>query len=611
MYLSVALLQCLVSVASAQGLSKDWVSTNWDVWCPRADGPDLDPCEDQETAGTVFQDYLESSSQWYESLGFLGPKVVTKTGRYQAQIVRSEDAYEPDGESFAGVYDPSQYAIFLNEDNFFAMGEPGESTEAAAFRVEQSSIYTSVHEVFHAIQATYSHSACGDGRGWMCEGMADAALRAYADKFESEMNIAMERRPYHDPLHQPSQKEWQYGTWQFWLDVGRHLNSTDGIRYFRDILQRDLVPHNGLMGVDFALKSLMANGDIALEDESGLYDLLPWFFAKHDPDSIFLEPLRRSFEMGAGQTSAVKRIENIVVQPVAGRTVELTVKKPAGKAVIVKIAFGQPDDDLHLIVDNVRYDKAKGDNRNVYYGIIEEEQQRKLDVVIANVAKAAQMTRENDFDLVVELKPEGASMGAEPPTTNPATLAAAIDAPLEIEFDNYHAVVQTGLARQVGDQFIGVAQSEGLINPCLLQVTARGEIEPGRHFAQMFGVMLQASGAITPGDYPIAPFKEFSGNYVEMLPDGQAEGGVLLYDMPENRNDLQWESGWLSIDQISPRLVVGRISGVANNRELSDVTGNYEIIESRTLAAKFSIRVRGVVGEYRDGAYPCIGPAEN
>ena len=411
LFISVALLQSLNPAALAQqsNLSRDWVSTSWDVWCPRANDTGAVPCEGQETAAAVFQGYLESSSQWYESLGFLGPKVVTQFGRYQAQIVRAENAIE-DGEPYSGLYDPNNYWIYLNEDNFFALGEPGETFEAAEFRVQQSYIYTSVHEVFHAIQETYTSFACGEGRGWICEGMADAALRAYADKFESEMNIAMERRFYHEPLHQPGQEEWGYGTWQFWLDVGGHLNSKDKISYFQDIMQRGLAPHKGLTGVDRALKDLLVGPESPFWEESGLYDLLPWFFAKHDPDNIFPQPLRRSVRLEPGQASVEERITNIVVQPVAGRSVELTIDKPADIAVGVKISFARPNEDLHLIVDNVRYDKNEGESRNVFFAVTSEEPELKLDVVIANVAKAAQTTRENNVDLVVELMTPFASV---------------------------------------------------------------------------------------------------------------------------------------------------------------------------------------------------------
>jgi hypothetical protein len=405
LFFAAALLGLPEALAQSSNLSRDWVSTDWEVRCPRPDSSDAAPCEGQETAAAVFQGYLESSSQWYESLGFLGPKVVAPFGNYQAQIVRSEDAYS-DGEPYIGLYDPSKHWIYLNEDYFFALGDPGDTFDTPDFRVEQSLIYTSVHEVFHAIQFTYTSSACGEGRGWICEGMADAALRAYADKFESEMNIAMDTRFYHEPLHQPSATKWTYGTWRFWLDVGGHLNSTDKVRYFQDILKRDLARHKGLVGVDHALKQLMVDANAGLWEESGLYELLPWFFARHDPDRIFPQPLQRSFRLEPGQASVEERITNIVVQPVAGRSIELTIDKPADTAVGVKVSFGRPNEDLHLIVDKVRYDKFGIEDRNVFFEVYREEQQLKFDVVIANVAKAAQMTRETNVDLVVELMVE-------------------------------------------------------------------------------------------------------------------------------------------------------------------------------------------------------------
>ena len=603
LFFSVALLQSLNPAALAQdsNLSRDWVSTSWDVWCARANSPDLAPCEGQETAAAVFQAYLESSSQWYESLGFLGPKVVTQFGRYQAQIVLSQDAYD-DGEPWSGVYDPNDYWIYLNEDHFFALGEPGDAFDAADFRVEQAAIYTSVHEVFHAIQETYSSFVCGEGRGWICEGMADAALRAYADKFESEMNIAMERRPYHEPLHQPTEEKGGYGTWQFWLDVGSHLNSTDKIRYFRDIMQRNLVSHNGLVGVDHALKDLVVGPDSVFWEENGLYDLLPWFFAKHDPSSLFPQTLRRSIRLEHDQTSAEERITNIVVQPVAGRSIELTINKPADTAVGVRISFGRPNEDLHLIVDNVRYDKVRGENRNVFFAIHREEQELKLDVVIANVAKAAQMTRENKVDLVVELLTEFASMGAGSNSGTP--LPPGIDAPLPIELDKFSGYVYPYGYRKSDDKYVGVADGvEGLAEPCVIRFPLLSSTTTGDAVA--FEINL--SGPLAPGIYNIANGKEHKAAHQvtgQFLASFRIGAGNTLSGGRDT--DYWMSSGSVTIHSVRGGLVRGELrgNGVAGPTGLGKEPPNYPQL---SVTSEFSIFVTAPMGKpISDQPYACL-----
>ncbi len=172
--------------------------------------------------------------------------------------------------------------------------------------------------------------------------------------------------------------------------------------------------------------------------------------------------------------------------------------------------------------------------------------------------------------------------------------------------DNYRALVQPGLYRKVGDKYIGVTHSEGIVNPCTLHINGYTDRQPGVFFNNMLGISLQTSGPIGPGEYPVAPFIDRALDPDEIVPPGQAVAGVVLTNMPEGTNDLQFESGSLRIEHISRHLVVGHISGVANNRALSDVTGNPEIVETRTLAAKFSIRVKGVIEKSGVGDFPCI-----
>ena len=184
-----------------------------------------------------------------------GPTIKAPFGTYPAWIVREEDAKDPDGKPFSGLYNPTEQLLFLNEKDFFAMGNEGETLESPEFGVANSFMLTAVHELFHGIQESYPNNVCGEGRGWMCEGMADAAMRAYSDRFESELNVAMERREFGVPLHEPGKKEWKYGTWQFWLDIGRHINSVGYITYFQQVMsEHESGMSNGLFTLDNALK---------------------------------------------------------------------------------------------------------------------------------------------------------------------------------------------------------------------------------------------------------------------------------------------------------------------------------------------------------------------
>ena len=555
---AVSLLLLLFSGALADEgtVSTDWISTQWDIWCPSATSPDAGPCDEYETATRVFKDYLESASEWYKGLGFMGPKVFNKLGRYHAHVVHPDDAQTADGTAFSGIYDPNAKLIVLNGDDFFAMGDPGETTESAEFRVQQSYIYTSVHELFHAIEATYSDHMCGEGRGWLCEGMADAALRAYADKFEPEVNIAMQRRPYHEPLHQPSDKNWGYGTWQFWLDVGDYLNSTDRIRYFRNVMERDLRRHQGLVGVDHALKDIMTNNsdEPAIRDPAGLYELLPWFFAKRDPGTLFPSPLRNTVRLEQDQNSAIEHLKNITIRPVAGRSVELTVIKPAGKPVAIKISFAEPNEDLHLIVNKRRFDKVRGNNRNVFFDIDDEAQEMKFDVVIANVAKAAQMSGEVKVDIIVELLTEFASMG----------MTAASD-----------TVVETGIdLDRINMSYIIPALTElqaqaGFSQPCALRLAMSSS-----RTGDVLELHMDHEGPISPGAFPVVSLQKGRYQPPEDHPDKFVVSfGIGKENITSGGYDQAYgaRSGFVVIEDISQTFIQGSVEVVGERQ----INGKY------------------------------------
>lgn len=558
--LQVGILALVVFLSAESGaqaddgtVSREWISSDWDVWCPDPESEDVGRCEGYETAASVFINYLASASQWYESLGFLGPKVINKLGRYQAYIVHSDDAHDAQGQAFSGLYEPNAKLIVLNGDDFFAMGESGEAIDSVGFRVGESFTYASVHELFHAIEATYADDVCGEGRGWICEGMADAALRAYADKFEPEMNIAMKRRLYHEPLHQPSKREWGYGTWQFWLDVGEHLNSMDRIRYFRQVMSKGLDMDHGLVGVDHALKDLMTNDsdEAAIWDQAGLYEVLPWFFTQHDPAGLFPSPLRRTVQLNEDQNSAKEQITDIAVQQVAGRNLELTVRKPAGNPAAVKISFAEPHEDLHLIVNKRRFDKIRGDNRNVFFDIYDDAQELKFDVVIANVAKMVQTSREVKVDLVVEVLTEFASM--------------AIDAASETLVQDGIDLDQVRMS-QIIPALTAPQQKAGFARPCALRLTMSSS-----RTGDTLELHMDHEGPISVGAFPVVSLQK--GRY--QPPEDHPNRFVLSFGIGKNNivsggydQGFGARSGTVFIDRISLPFIQGRVE-VVGERQIS------------------------------------------
>ena len=570
--------------------SHPWVSTEWEILCAPAKKAGSDPCEGQDTAAILFEEYLEGASVWFKRLGFRGPKIKAPFGKYQAEIVREEDALGPDGERFSGYYDPSLGLIFLNEADFFAMGDEGAKFESTTYRIQTSFMLTAVHELFHAIQMSYSSSVCGKGRGWMCEGMADAALRAYHDSLESEMNIALNTRKFNVPLHEPGRKQWGYGTWQFWLDVGRHVNSTGRIKYLQKVMTDDLGPKFGLYALDDGL-----------EPNGKLYEILPWFFTQRNPDADFGEPLHRDVRLEVGQHKVEKQISNIALKPVAGRAVKLRILRDTDKAIGVKVTFAQPSDDLHLIVDRTRYDKALGDRRNVFFTVHDVNKPLELDVVIANVAHRATLSLETKTDLLVQVSDEYASMAVD---MNGSGLAETITA-FPIELEKYNAQVQIGQVGKLDDSYVGKGYSEGIVNPCVLRINGYAARRPD-YFSPV-GVMinLQTSGPITPGKYPIVDPPP-GNDYSKKMPAGEVVAGAGVSDLPDGQNDMQFISGYLTIKSVSEALIQGNIWGLGVHKEFSTETGRDEVVEQRMLAARFSILAEGSIGKYSDKPYACL-----
>ena len=232
--------------------------------------------------------------------------------------------------------------------------------------------------------------------------------------------------------------------------------------------------------------------------------------------------------------------------------------------------------------------------------------------LLTNVADAADATVEyagiNNSGLRVTFTalPNYLSMAASEVDVN--ELMDEFDLPLGIELDHGQARVQPGLFKQDGESFIGVAHSAGIVNPCMLQITGHTDREPGEFYNNILNITLQVSGPIGPGEYGIAPYRQSTGDPSEGFPAGLVVSGVVLKDMPEGTNDLRFESGLFVIDAITDSEISGYLRGIAHNRALSDVTGDYEIVETRYVGVAFALTISGVIEMYGEGnyPYPCV-----
>jgi hypothetical protein len=197
---------------------------------------------------------------------------------------------------------------------------------------------------------------------------------------------------------------------------------------------------------------------------------------------------------------------------------------------------------------------------------------------------------------------EYASMGGT--KVDGKKLADAITS-LPIELETFEAKVLPGQYAKVDDLFVGKGYSEGLLNPCLLRVTGYAARKPGAFFTDTFGFFLQTAGPITPGEYFTAD-PPSGGDYKDKMPPGEAVGGVVLTDMPDGENDLQFISGRLIIKSLTDGYVEGNLAGIAAYKEYSEITGQDEIVETRNISAKFSIQASGAIGDYSDKPYACL-----
>ena len=280
-------------------------------------------------------------------------------------------------------------------------GNSSNLPSGSGFRQEIANTYTPTHELFHAVETAY-HPDLPDEQSWIWEGMADAVMRAYADENESGHGGSMSTRKFDDPLHLPGRSNSNpkntedYGTWLFWLETGGQIESPARIAYLHNVLEHKLTAGRGLGAVDQALAPW-----------KGLYDLLPRFFTTLEPGRNFRNIIRDQAVLPKGKRESTTKIRGDV-DMVAGRAIDLKIKESTSNPVEVEIRFKEDDPDLHLLVNQNRFDTGQTGPRNIYRGLFLEDEATNLHVIVANVAEKAMKTRDHrPFELQVTLREVG------------------------------------------------------------------------------------------------------------------------------------------------------------------------------------------------------------
>jgi len=377
----------MVGTATGQEEAEDivlgkWKTGPWQVKC--IDPPDCAP------ANEIYADQLQKASQWLSSLGFRPPRMRTTSGGagYRAVVDNGANDRNTKEESI-GAYGLESKMLYLNSDSFFAVASTGN------IDLQVGNMYTAVHELFHGVEAAY-HKDMPDSGDWIWEGMADAVLKAYVTSVEPTENAKVAARYFDDPLHLPGRssgtenKLADYGTSMFWYSTGELLDSPDHISYLHQVLTPKPKPKQDSEGT--GLEDSEGTGlediDLGFKKWEGLYNVLPLFFTTLEGGRFFDTTLRKRAVLPSGKRESTTRIQ-AKVDMVAGRYVELEVQKNSGRAVEVEIRFKEDNPDLHLVVDQVRYDRAGLGPRNVVRYLLVEEDKETLDVIVVNVAKKA------------------------------------------------------------------------------------------------------------------------------------------------------------------------------------------------------------------------------
>jgi len=238
-------------------------------------------------------------------------------------------------------------------------------------------------------------------------------------------------------------------------------------------------------------------------------------------------------------------------------------------------------------------------------------------LLLSNVADAAEYTTryhwQDDTQIRITFTPlvEYASLGraqSESPglsTADLKSLAAAIDAPLEIDLVKYRAMLMRERHKKVGDSFIGTGEASGVERPCLLQISGEAERREGLPFREGLLLELRTSGPVVPDqNYPIQSSKD-----VRELSDFQSNVAfvsTLIEEANGELYDFDIEQGELVFDVVTNNYIAGRLSGEGVYREYSLQTQQYEVRKVQKVVAKFGMRVKAAMGRLTNKPYACL-----
>ncbi|MFK7908031.1 MAG: hypothetical protein AB8B69_23070, partial [Chitinophagales bacterium] len=340
-----------------------------------------------------------------------------KNVQYVAYISDKENE-DADGKSY-GLYN-IDHTLYLSSDTYLTakyIKKKETTLNKGIKKPEKDSpdkVGTSVHELFHAIENAYmgdEQFRGGNKYDWMTEGMADAVILAYQKKMfgGSGSNLIKQQyskndRYYDYPLHEPKDVNDNscgecYSTRIFWYTLGEIIRSEDNIAYLHDVLSEDMKPN---AGIDALHKTLQKYKD------EGLYHYYPEFIRKKNNRKwirgLYDNPVIETYTFN---NQKQKKTHTGTAKKIATNAYGFVVKMPANKVAGVRIAFETDNPDLHLIVNEERFDLPKEisltEERNIFRTTVTKTDT--FYVRVANVAPNPGESVDKNYKLTVELTP--------------------------------------------------------------------------------------------------------------------------------------------------------------------------------------------------------------
>lgn len=435
-YPTLVLLLLNISPNTSKAQGDKWLSTKWQVFCAEdmketlPDTADYNfECNQANISGAAANARydLQEASKWLKGLGFKAPVISimpTIGGKEEGETIKNPNGVEinnvtsvkyvayisdkknedTDGSKSYGLYN-SNHVLYLSSNTYFTLKGKKNSPDK---------IGTSVHELFHAVENAYmgeEQFRGGNKYDWMTEGMADAVILAYLDKTHSgqvsdgvNLQYVKNDRYYDYPLHEPKDVEDDtcgecYNTRSFWYTLGGILRSNGRIGYLHDVLSEDMKPN---AGIDATHKALTKYHD------EGLYHFYPEFIRKRSDRNVatimYDNPTIKEYTF-SGKTK--KEVHSHKAKKIATNAYAFRVNMPTQKTAGVKISFETDHPDLHLIVEDERFDLPTEtdltEDRNIFRTSISETES--FYVRVANIAPKPGESIDRNYKLVVEITP--------------------------------------------------------------------------------------------------------------------------------------------------------------------------------------------------------------